>query len=96
MGIRGGQSDFQYLSQQLGVTPLFSHSANTGRRVDTPQEGQPYERVTGISALRSVKERYGEQDPDRAADTYTSRNYMTDDILGWVLPYGMPRLPPAM
>ena len=22
MGIRGGQSDFMYLSQQLGVTPL--------------------------------------------------------------------------
>ena len=23
MGIRGGQSDFKYLSQQLVVTPLF-------------------------------------------------------------------------
>jgi hypothetical protein len=32
VGIRGGQSDFKYLSQQLAVTPLFSHAANADRR----------------------------------------------------------------
>lgn len=40
-GIRGGQSDFKYLSQQLGVAPLLSHSANADRRCDTPPESQP-------------------------------------------------------
>jgi hypothetical protein len=49
VGIRGGQSDFKYLSQQLAVTPLFSHAANADRRGDTPHQGQPKLRVTGIS-----------------------------------------------
>ncbi|CCW14896.1 hypothetical protein EBESD8_54670 [Rhodococcus aetherivorans] len=31
-GIRGEQADFKYLSQQLGVTPLSSHSANADRK----------------------------------------------------------------
>lgn len=31
-GIRGGQSDFKYLSEQLVVTPLSSHTANADRR----------------------------------------------------------------
>ena len=30
-GIRGGQSDFKYLSQQLVVMPLSSHTANADR-----------------------------------------------------------------
>ena len=47
-GIRAGQSDFKYLSQQLAVTPPFSHAANADRRGDTPQEGQPERRVTGV------------------------------------------------
>ncbi len=47
-GIRAGQSDFKYLSQQLAVTPPFSHAANADRRVDTPQEGQPERRVTRV------------------------------------------------
>lgn len=50
-GIRGEQSDFKYLSQQLAVTPLFSHAANADRRGDTPQEGQPAPRVTGITRV---------------------------------------------
>ena len=48
-GIRGGQSDFKYLSQQLAVTPLFSHAANADRRGDTPQLSQPKARVTGFN-----------------------------------------------
>jgi hypothetical protein len=51
VGIRGGQSDFKYLSQQLGVTPLFSHAANADRRDDTPQLGQPEPRVTGFNRV---------------------------------------------
>jgi hypothetical protein len=51
VGIRGGQSDFKYLSQQLVVTPLFSHAANADRRGDTPHQGQPAPRVTGITRV---------------------------------------------
>jgi hypothetical protein len=50
-GIRGGQSGFKYLSQQLVVTPLFSHAANADRRDDTPQLGQPKARVTGFNRV---------------------------------------------
>jgi len=51
-GIRGGQSDFKYLSQQLGVTPLFSHSVNADREGWThPYQGQPNGRVTGITRV---------------------------------------------
>jgi hypothetical protein len=51
VGIRGGQSDFKYLSQQLAVTPLFSYAANADRRGDTPHQGQPAPRVTGITRV---------------------------------------------
>ena len=51
VGIRGGQSDFKYLSQQLAVTPLFSHAANADRRGDTTQGGST--RIAGHSSLRS-------------------------------------------
>ncbi len=51
-GIRGGQSDFKYLSQQLGVTPPLSHSANAGRKGPTHRhEVNPQDGVTGISRV---------------------------------------------
>lgn len=50
-GIRGGQSDFKYLSQQLMVMPLFSHAANADRRGDTPTKVNPHLRVRGISRV---------------------------------------------
>jgi hypothetical protein len=51
-GIRGGQSDFKYLSQQLAVTPLFSHAANADRRGLTHlTKVNPNCGVTGVSRV---------------------------------------------
>jgi hypothetical protein len=51
-GIRGGQSDFKYLSQQLAVTPLFSHAANADRRGLTHlTRVNPDCGVTGVSRV---------------------------------------------
>ena len=52
VGIRGGQSDFKYLSQQLAVTPLFSHAANADRRglIDLTRVN-PNCGVTGVSRV---------------------------------------------
>ena len=76
-GIRGGQSDFKYLSQQLGVTPLFSHSANADRKVrHTPKKStrRTGDRMLRSQPFRSATERYGQLTRPRTDDTNISRN----------------------
>ena len=74
--------DFKYLSQQLAVTPLFSHAANADRRGDTPQEGQPELRVTRIPRVipsGRLRHAMGCNPTHRAVILIQVGNYVTAD-----------------
>jgi hypothetical protein len=78
VGIRGGQSDFKYTSQQLVVTPLCSHTANADRRGDTPLPGSTRtagDRNYPSHSLRPATTRYRLQFTPTCRDSHKSRNF---------------------
>jgi hypothetical protein len=81
VGIRAGQSDFKYHSQQIGFTTPFSHSANADRRGghSPPRSTQRAEQELRESALPACYGMLRAADPIRTADTHTRRNHVTVD-----------------
>jgi hypothetical protein len=79
-GIRGGQSDFQYLARTCGHASLQSRREREPEGSTHPLRVNPNtgDRNFASQALRFATARYGRPTQSRTADTHISRNFGLD------------------